>query len=81
MNFESGGGTERVTSVIAKKKKKKNFDVRIISCQHGNSCKFEIDKNIKLYSLNGEKCENSALRKIYVEKQLIKYVKKNRLTS
>ena len=74
MNFESGGGTERVTSVIANELVKKNFDVRIISCQHGNSCKFEIDKNIKLYSLNGEKCENSALRKIYVEKQLIKYV-------
>ncbi|MFR2372150.1 MAG: glycosyltransferase family 4 protein, partial [Anaerobutyricum sp.] len=75
MNFESGGGTERVTSVIANELVKKNFDVRIISCQHGNACKFEIDKNIKLYSLNGEKCENSALRKIYVEKQLIKYVK------
>ena len=54
MNFESGGGTERVTSVIANELVKKNFDVRIISCQHGNSCKFEIDKNIKLYSLYGE---------------------------
>ena len=53
--------------------------MRIISCQHGNSCKFEIDKNIKLYSLNGEKCENSALRKIYVEKQLIKYVKEEQI--
>ena len=40
MNFESGGGTERVTSVIANELVKKNFDVRIISCQHGNSCKF-----------------------------------------
>ena len=79
MNFESGGGTERVTSVIANELVKKNFDVRIISCQHGNSCKFEIDKNIKLYSLNGEKCENSALRKIYVEKQLIKYVKEEQI--
>lgn len=36
MNFESGGGTERVTSVIANELVKKNFDVRIISCQHGN---------------------------------------------
>ena len=32
MNFESGGGTERVTSVIANELVKKNFDVRIISC-------------------------------------------------
>lgn len=31
MNFESGGGTERVTSVIANELVKKNFDVRIIS--------------------------------------------------
>ena len=79
MNFESGGGTERVTSVIANELVRDNFDVRIISCQHGNSCKFEINKSIKLYSLNGEKCENPALRKIYVEKQLIKYVKEEQI--
>ena len=52
MNFESGGGTERVTSVIANELVKKNFDVRIISCQHGNSCKFEIDKNITIGNTN-----------------------------
>ena len=63
MNFESGGGTERVTSVIANELVKKNFDVRIISCQHGNSCKFEIDKNIKLYSLNGEKMREFSFEK------------------
>ncbi len=79
MNFESGGGTERVTSVIANEVASKNFDVRIISCQHGKFCKFEINKSIKLHSLNGEKYKSSILRKIYVEKELIKYVKKEQI--
>lgn len=79
MNFESGGGTERVTSVIANELVRHNFDVRIISCQHGNSCKFEINKSIRFYSLNGEKYENPVLRKIYVEKRLIKYVREEQI--
>lgn len=79
MNFESGGGTERVTSVIANELVRKNFDVKIISCQHGNSCKFEIDNSIKLYSLNGEKYKNPILRKFHVERQLIKYVRKEQI--
>ena len=33
----------------------------------------------RLHSLNGEKCVNPILRKIYVEKQLIKYVKEEEL--
>lgn len=31
MNFENGGGTERVTSVIANELVKKTYDVTIIS--------------------------------------------------
>lgn len=79
MNFENGGGTERVTSVIANELVKKTYDVTIISCQHGNSCKFEISKNVRLHSLNGEKCVNPILRKIHVEKQLIKYIKEEQI--
>lgn len=79
MNFENGGGTERVTSVIANELVRKNFDVTIISCQHGNSCKFKISKNIRLYSLNGEKYANPILRKIHAENQLIKYVEEKQI--
>ena len=79
MNFENGGGTERVTSVIANELVKKTYDVTIISCQHGNSCKFEISKNVRIHSLNGEKCVNPILRKIHVEKQLIKYIKEEQI--
>ena len=39
MNFESGGGTERVTSVIANELVKKNFDVRIATVYKGNIIK------------------------------------------
>ena len=75
MNFENGGGTERVTSVIANELVEGGYEVTIISCQHGNHCKFAINEKIKLHSLAGEKCGNSFFRKFYVEKQLIKYIK------
>lgn len=79
MNFENGGGTERVTSVIANELIKNRFEVTVISCQYGNSSKFVLNEQVKLHSLEGEKCGNSALRKLYAEKQLIKYVQEERI--
>ena len=35
MNMEKGGGTERVTSVIANKLREKGFIISIISCRNG----------------------------------------------
>ena len=55
MNFENGGGTERVTSVIANELVERGYEVTIISCQHGNHCKFAINEKIKLHSLAGRK--------------------------
>lgn len=79
MNFENGGGTERVTSVIANELIERGYEITIISCQHGNYCKFALNKKIKLHSLVGEKCRNSLLRKLYVENQLIEYIKENHI--
>ena len=36
MNFENGGGTERVTSLIANELLNRKYDVTIYSCQNGN---------------------------------------------
>lgn len=38
-----------------------------------------VSKNVRLHSLNGEKCVNPILRKIHVEKQLIKYIKEEQI--
>ena len=79
MNFENGGGTERVTSIIANELVNRKYDVTIYSCQKGNKCKFFINDEVHLCSLEGEKCKNPIWRKIQVIKKLIEYVKKEQI--
>lgn len=79
LNFEGGGGTERVTSVVANELVRRDFEVRIISCQHGNSCRFALDEGVRLHSLEGERCGHPALRKLRVESALIKYVQEEKI--
>ena len=63
MNMEKGGGTERVTSLIANGIVKRGFKVSIISCQKGMKSCYELDDEIKLYSLQGEMQSNFSARK------------------
>lgn len=79
MNFENGGGTERVTSVIVNELAQRGYKVTVISCQHGNSCKFTLNDKVNLYSLAGENCSNPFLRKIQVENRLLEYVKETQI--
>ena len=79
MNLENGGGTERVTSIIANELVHCNYDISIISCQHGKTSQFPLDNEVNLYSLEGNKCNNPILRKLYVEKRLMQYVKDKKI--
>lgn len=79
MNFSNGGGTERVTSVIANNLIKRDYEVSIISCQHGEKCKFKLDEKIKLLSIHGEKQKNPVLRKAKTYTELNKIVKENNI--
>lgn len=79
MNFENGGGTERVTSIIANELVDRNYEVTVYSCQKGNKCKFPIDSRVHLCSLEGEKYENPIWRKIQVIEKLIRTVKKDNI--
>lgn len=79
MNFENGGGTERVTSIIANELVDRNYEVTIYSCQKGNKCKFPIDSRVHLCSLEGEKHKNPIWRKIQVIEKLVKTVKKDNI--
>lgn len=79
MNFSNGGGTERVTSIIANGLSEKGYSCYIISCQDGLSPKFNTDANIKLLSLSHNKSENPILRKIHNVKKLKKIIIENKL--
>lgn len=79
MNFENGGGTERVTSVIASELAKRDYKVTVISCQKGEKSHFDIDDSIQLCSLHGEEVKNSLSRKMVVLKRLKKVVKESRI--
>lgn len=47
-NFSNGGGTERVTSIIANELVKLGYDITIISCIGGKKSYFKLDSRIKL---------------------------------
>lgn len=79
MNFENGGGTERVTSIIANELLNRKYDITIYSCQNGNKCRFSIEDRVHLCSLKGEKYKNPIWRKIQVTKKLIESVKKDKI--
>lgn len=74
MNFSNGGGTERVTSVIANNLKKRNYDISVISCQNGEKSRFFLENGVNLFSLHGEKENNKILRKIGTYNTLKKIV-------
>ena len=50
-NFENGGGTERVTSIIANRLVELGYDITIISCIGGEKSFFQLNPKIKLDKL------------------------------
>ncbi len=79
MNIANGGGTERVTTMIANKLSTCGFKVSIISCREGMTSQFFIEDSIRLYSLKGEEISNGIQRKIICIKRLTSIVKKNKI--
>ncbi len=58
-NFSRPAGSERVTSIIASELSKRGYDVTILSICGDNTCFFELDEKVKLYTLiNSEKVDN-----------------------
>lgn len=79
MNFSNGGGTERVTSVIANELNERKYSVAVISCQEGDTCRFPIEPGVRTHSLHGEKVKSSLMRKVYVQRNLHQYIKENEI--
>jgi len=78
-NLENGGGTERVTSVLASRLAEDGYDTSIISCRDGLSCKYRLSDKIKLISLNGERESNFFVRKLKTYSNLKKVVSQQNL--
>ena len=54
-NLNNSGGTERVTSLITNGLFEKGYDISIVSLVEGNDPFFELNSNVKAYSLYSEK--------------------------
>lgn len=79
MNVANGGGTERVTTMIANKLSICGYKISIISCREGMTSQFFIEDSICLHSLKGEEISNGILRKIICTGRLISIVKRNKI--
>lgn len=77
MNIAGSGGTERATSIIANGLSDLKYDVSIISCREGNSCRYPLNNDVLLHSLHGENISNPLVRKFAIMKSLQTFVMQN----
>lgn len=63
VNFSNGGGTERVTSIIANGLDKIGYKIYIISCQGNGMGHFSTIDGVSCLSLHGENYKNSIIRR------------------
>ena len=50
-NFSRAGGSERAVSLVANELAERGYNIAILSICGGNTCFFDLNKNIKLYTL------------------------------
>ena len=79
MNFSNKGGTERVTSVIANNLNERDYKVSVISCQYGEKSHFDINDDIRLFSLHGERHSNPLIRKLKTSSDLESLVREQKI--
>lgn len=75
-NMSAGGGTERVTSIIANGLEREMDEIFIFSCKECKNSKFELNENVNIISLANKMSKNIIMRKLDVLKKLNKYVQK-----
>lgn len=79
MNISNGGGTERVTTLLANQLVLRGYEVSIISCREGTKSHFFMEEMVSQYSLEGEKVSNGIKRKLACIGKLKKIVKKQKI--
>lgn len=78
-NMELGGGTERVTSIIANKLGEKTDKIYILSCRKFEKSKFELNNNVNVISLCQKKNSKYILRKLDIIRNLKDIIKQNKI--
>ena len=79
MNIGNGGGTERVTTLLANQLVVRGYEVSVISCREGSKSHFSMAEMVSQYSLEGEKISNGVKRKLVCIEKLKKIVKKQKI--
>ena len=77
-NFSRAGGSERATALIANYLSKAGYEVSILSICGDNTSFFDIDSNIKLFTLIDEADVNNRKDFLKVCRQLIKFYRINK---
>lgn len=62
-DISGGGGTERVTCMIANGLSRRGMQVGIISCRGSGNSSYELDASVRIYALHGENSRVSPLRR------------------
>ncbi|WP_290033380.1 glycosyltransferase family 4 protein [Ligilactobacillus cholophilus] len=73
-NYNNGGGTERVTSVLANELSNRGYKISIISFTDGLNPTYQTNKNISLYSIYNEQ-KHGIMKKFHNLRALHKIVK------
>lgn len=77
-DMSNGAGTERVLSTLSNQLVKNSHTIDILSCQNGTVSHFDLSPSINLYSLEGEKTNNTILRRFNSILKFRKICKKNK---
>lgn len=77
-NYNNGGGTERVTSVLANELSNRGHEISIISFTDGLNPTYQTNKDISLYSIHNEQ-NHGIMKKFYNLSNLHKIVKVSKI--
>ncbi len=74
--FNDGGGTERVTSLIANQMAKREYEVAVLSLSTGTNPVFEVEKGVKLLELGGEWISLKDMKNLSKVKKIFALIKR-----
>lgn len=78
-DIAKSGGTERVSTIIANELYKRGYNICFLSYINGNESHYELNKNIKLFTLLEKNYSNFIVRKVMPYIKLIKFIKKEKI--
>lgn len=78
-NFSRPAGSERVTSIIAGELSKRGYNVTVLSICGDNTCYFELDEKVRIYTLINKEAVDNKRQFLTVLKKLKEFYKTNKV--